>query len=115
MHPLALPHLAETRSSRRRARRAVIAVVAGLLATPATQAFADPMVQGPAGWHQPAPTHLPSGHHVTGGRTIPEAPVARATADGTSADWEIPAAVAAAAALVGGLTLTQRRRPRMVT
>jgi hypothetical protein len=131
MHPFALTQyghtITESRSSRRRKRRAAIAVVAGLLALPGGQAFADPpqlqfrehpkpQVLGPQGWHQPAPTHLPSGHHVTGGRTVPDsAPAATADDGGTSVDWEIPVIVAASLLTAGGIALTQRRRVRTAT
>jgi hypothetical protein len=128
MHPLAITQyghtVTESRSRRRRKRRTAIAVVAGLLAVPGGQAFADPPqqqfrshpqphVRGPQGWHQAAPTHLPSGHHVTGGRTIPDpAPAAVADDGGTNVDWEIPVIVAASLLTAGGLALTQRHRVR---
>lgn len=120
MHPFALHNITESRASRRRARRAAIAVVAGLLAVPGTKAFADPPqlqfraphphVRGPQGWHQSqAPRHatLPSSHamvhEVTAAEPVP--------ADGgASVDWEIPAIVAASVLTAGGLAMTQRRR-----
>jgi|tagenome__1003787_1003787.scaffolds.fasta_scaffold19282861_1 hypothetical protein len=117
MHPFTVT---ESRASRRRARRAAIAVVAGLLAIPGTKAFADPPqqqfrtphphVRGPQGWHQSeAPKHatLPGGH-----AGVHYVAAAEPTADdgGTSVDWEIPAIIAASVLTAGGLVLTQRRR-----
>ena len=122
MHPFTLT---ESRASRRRARRAAIAVVAGLLTIPGTQAFADPPqqqfrtphphVRGPQGWHQSeAAKHatLPGGH--AGVHDV--ATAAPATdGGGTSVDWEIPAIIAASVLTAGGLALTQRRRVGTVT
>jgi len=117
MHPFTLT---ESRASRRRARRAAIAVVTGLLTIPSTQAFADPPqqqfrtphphVRGPQGWHQwQAPRHatLPSSHAMV--HQVPAAEPVPAD-DGTSIDWEIPAIIAASALAAGGLAVTQRRR-----
>ena len=120
MHPFALHNITESRASRRRARRAAIAVVAGLLTIPGTQAFADPPqvqfraphphVRGPQGWHQSETqkhSTLPGGHagvhYVTATAPAPES-------DGASVDWAIPAIIAASVLTAGGLALTQRRR-----
>jgi hypothetical protein len=126
MHPFTLPQpgraITESRSSRRRRRRAAIAVVTGLLAVPGSQAFADPPqvqfqqrtphVHGPQGWHQAAPAHLPGGHHVTGGRTLPDPTPVATDSGGGSADWAIPGIVAASLLTAGGIALTQRRHLR---
>jgi hypothetical protein len=123
MHPFALHNITESRASRRRARRAAIAVVAGLLAVPGTKAFADPPqlqfrtphVRGPHGWHQSAARHatLPSSHAMVHHQVAAAEPV---PADGgASVDWEIPAIVAASVLTAGGLAMTQRRRVRTAT
>lgn len=117
MHPFTVT---ESRASRRRARRAAIAVVAGLLTIPGTQAFADPPqlqfetpqphVRGPQGWHQSeAAKHatLPGGH--AGVHYVATAAPA-ADGGGASVDWAIPAIIAASVLTAGGLALTQRRR-----
>ncbi len=102
MHPFALmPSLTESRASRRRARRAAIAVVAGLLALPGTKAFGD----------QPH-SHLAGGH--AGVHYQPTATPAPENGGG-GVDWEVAAIAAATVLTVGGLTLPQRRRPRTVT
>jgi len=135
MHPFALTSyprrvaVTPTRSSRRRARRAAIAVVVGLLGTGAGQAFADPpQMQFRA--------HLPGSHAmvhqrqvtrtvdtvpgararhdalgrshapVTGGRTQP----AGSPSDGGSFDAWPAVLIVTAVALLGGVALSRRHR-----
>jgi hypothetical protein len=135
MHPFALTQyprgvaVTRSRSSRRRARRAAIAVVVGLLGTGTGQAFADPpqvqfhphlpgshanvsrhtvtrtvdTVRGVRQWHEAiGRSHAP----VTGGRTQP----AGSPSDGGSFDAWPAVLIVTAAALLGGVALTRRHR-----
>jgi hypothetical protein len=129
MHPLALTSyprgvaVTRSRSSRRRARRAAIAVVVGLLGAGAGQAYADPPQYK---FHQ----HLPGSHanvhqhtdwgsvapprpfdrqyaHVTGGRTVP---VDSPSGNGSFDAWPAAVLVAMLAALLGTVAITRRHR-----
>jgi hypothetical protein len=135
MHPFALTTyprrvaVTPTRSSRRRARRAAIAVVVGLLGTGTGQAFADPpqvqfhkhlpgshamvhqhtvtrtvdTVRGPRQWHEAVGrSHAP----VTGGLTQPVG----SPSDGGSFDAWPAVLIVTVAALLGAVARTRRHR-----
>jgi|SRR5690242_12992614 len=127
MHPLAVTSyprrvtLTPTRSSRRRARRAAIAVVVGLLGAGTGQAYADPpqykFHQHLPGSHANVRQHSdwgsvgaprPFDHHIpaTGGRTVPVG----SPSDGGSFDAWPGALIVAAAGLLGAVTLARRHR-----
>jgi hypothetical protein len=125
MHPLALISYprgvtaVRSRSSRRRARRAAIAVVVGLLGAGAGPAHADPPRHLPGShanvhqhtdWNSVGPAQ-PFGGPVTGGRTLPVA----APSDGGSFDAWPAVLIATLAALLGAAALTRRHRPPTTT
>jgi hypothetical protein len=127
MHPLAVTSyprrvtLTPTRSSRRRARRAAIAVVVGLLGAGTGQAHADPPqyqfhahlpgshanVHQHADWGsvdapRPFNQHAPA----TGGRTVPVG----SPSDSGSFDAWPGALIVIAAGLLGAVTFARRHR-----
>jgi hypothetical protein len=130
MHPLALTSypravdVTRSRSRRRRTRRAVIAVVVGLLGTGSGQAFADPpqhtfhqhlpsshaMVHQHSDWRSVAPPRPFGGTQyapVTGGRTVPvDAPAGDSSFDA----WPAAVLIAMFAALLGVVAITRRHR-----
>jgi hypothetical protein len=135
MHPLALisyprgVSVTRSRSSRRRARRAAIAVVVGLLGAGAGQAHADPPqykfhqhlpgshanVHRQTAWSTVAPPSALRDRHdalgrihapVTGGRTVPaDSPAGNGSFDA----WPV-VLIAMVAALLGTAAMTRRHR-----
>jgi hypothetical protein len=145
MHPLALTtyprgvDVTRSRSRRRRTRRAVIAVVVGLLGTGSGQAFADAPQHLPgshANVHQRSswgsvdpsrpfggphlapfggPQHAPNPHHIGLGRIQPPVTDGRTVpADQPSGNGSFDAwpgvLIVMAAAVLGAVTLARRHR-----